>query len=326
MSGTARFAPMLTSPTHSGSGPGGPRFQLVVAFACIYIVWGSTYLAIRYGVETIPPFAMAGTRFLLAGGILYAWLAIRGEACRATAAQWRAAAVSGGLFFLGGNGGVCWAEQRVPSGIAALIVASMPLWIALLDWLGPAGKRPTLPTVAGIALGFLGVAILIGPVQVSGAAVDPAGALVLLVASISWAAGTIYTRHAPRLGNHLQSTAMQMLAGGILLCVAGAAHGDWARLDLSTVTLRSMASVAYLALFGSILAFSAYNWLVHATTPARISTYAYVNPAIAVALGWAFAGEPISPRVLLAGATIVAGVAMILAVPSTSRSRGKTDS
>ena len=306
---------------------GEPRLiKLAFAFACIYIVWGSTYLAIRYAVETIPPFAMAGIRFLLAGGILYAWLWIRGEAGRATAAQWRAATISGALFFLGGNGGVCWAEQRVPSGIAALVVASMPLWISLLDWLRPAGTRPTLRTVAGIALGFLGVAILIGPTELSGSAVDPAGALVLLAASISWAAGTIYTRHAARTGNHLQSTAMQMLAGGVLLCGAGAAHGDWAGLELRAVTIRSVASLAYLVVFGSILAFSAYNWLLHATTPARVSTYAYVNPPIAVLLGWGLAGESISPQILLAGAAIVASVAMILRRPSTRRSRDSADS
>ena len=313
----------MSPPSHAlpGAGRSARPAKLALAFGCIYVVWGSTYLAIRFAVETIPPFAMAGIRFLLAGGILYAWLAIRGHARRATAAQWRAAAISGGLFFLGGNGGVCWAEQRVPSGITALVIASMPLWIALLDWIGPAGTRPTLRTVAGIAIGFLGVAILIGPTEMSGSAVDPAGAVVLLAAAISWAAGTIYSRHAAHPGNHLQSTAMQMLAGGVLLCAAGVASGDWSRLDLAAVTLQSVASMVYLSLFGSILAFSAYNWLLHATTPARVSTYAYVNPPIAVVLGWGLAGESISPRILLAGAVIVASVAMILRPASTRRSR-----
>ena len=318
---------MPSLPTVSQEAARGSRsLRLALAFACIYIVWGSTYLAIRYAVETIPPFAMAGIRFLIASGILYGWLALRGETRRPTTAQWRAASISGALFFLGGNGGVSWAEQRVPSGVTALVVGSMPLWIALLDWLRPDGRRPTLKTAAGIALGFLGVALLIGPTELSSSAVDPAGALVLLLASISWAAGTIYTRHAARMGNHLQSTAMQMLAGGVFLCAAGAAHGDWIAIDLRAVSARSAASLAYLVVFGSILAFSAYNWLVHATTPARVSTYAYVNPAIAVALGWGLAGEAISPRILIAGATIVASVATILGPASTTRSREPADS
>ena len=300
--------------------------KLAAAFACIYVVWGSTYLAIRYGIETIPPFAMAGTRFLLAGALLFAWLGARGGARRATAAQWKAAAISGALFFVGGNGGLCWAQRFVPSGIAALVVASMPLWIVLADWLRPGGTRPTPRTLVGIALGFVGVTLLIGPGKISGSAVDPAGALVLVLASISWAAGTIYAGHAPRTPNHLQSTAMQMLAGGVILCVVGILHGDWAEVDPGAVTLRSVVAVAYLVLFGSILAFSAYNWLVRATTPARLATYAYVNPVIAVALGWSLGGEPISSRALLAGAIIVGSVAITLGRPSASPSQEDADS
>jgi drug/metabolite transporter (DMT)-like permease len=301
-------------------------FKLTAAFACIYVVWGSTYLAIRYGVEAIPPFAMAGVRFLLAGGLLYAWLLIRGQARRATAAQWKAAAISGTLFFAGGNGGVCWAERLVSSSIAALVIGTMPLWIVLVNWLRPRGERPTLRTLVAITLGFFGVALLVGPSKIPGTGVDPAGVLALLIAEIAWAIGTVYTRFAPRPANHLQSTAMQMLAGGAALCAMGVVHGDWTDLDLSAIPLRSVLSVAYLVIFGSIVAFSAYNWLVHATTPSRLATYAYVNPVIAVLLGWSLGGEAISSRMLLAGAIIVVSVAITLGRPSTGRSPEGVDS
>ena len=202
----------------------------------------------------------------------------------------------------------------------------MPLWIVLVNWLRPRGERPTLRTLVAITLGFFGVALLVGPSKIPGTGVDPAGVLALLIAEIAWAIGTVYTRFAPRPANHLQSTAMQMLAGGAALCAMGVVHGDWMDLDLSAIPLRSVLSVAYLVIFGSIVAFSAYNWLVHATTPARLATYAYVNPVIAVLLGWGLGGEAISSRMLLAGAIIVVSVAITLGRPSAGRSPEGADS
>ncbi len=284
--------------------------KLAIAFACVYVIWGSTYLAIRFAVETLPPLWMAGSRFLIAGALLYAWVSWRGRARRPTRAQWKASALLGGLFFLGGNGGVCWAEQRVPSGLTALLVATVPFWMVVLDWARRNGVGPSRRSVLGLVLGFLGVALLLG--SGSGGRVDPAGAAILLVATLSWAAGSIHSRYAPHPSNHLQSTAMQMVAGGILLLVAGVLRGEWAALDAAKLSLRSIASLAYLILFGSLVGFSAYNWLLQATTPARVSTYAFVNPIVAVFLGWALAGEAITPRTILAGTVIVLAVSLII--------------
>jgi drug/metabolite transporter (DMT)-like permease len=283
----------------------------VLAFAAIYVIWGSTYLAIRYAIETLPPLGMAGVRFLIAGAGLYAWLAWRGETTRVTLRHWKGAALLGGLFFLGGNGGVCWSETRVPSGLAALVIACVPLWIVLLDWIRPGGSRPGRWVLAGAAMGILGVALLVSPGTARGG-MDPLGALVLILGGGSWALGTVVSKHLPHPGNHLTSTAMQMFAGGVLLLLASAATGELGSVSFEHVSGRSALALLYLIFFGSLIGFSAYNWLLQAMPPATAGTYAFVNPGIAVLLGWAVAGEPVTGRILAAGALIVVAVALIV--------------
>lgn len=286
-------------------------FKLIAAFACVYVIWGSTYLAIRFAVETMPPLLMAGTRFLLAGGLLYGWILLRGEAARPRRGEWWGAAVLGTLFFLGGNGAVSWAETRVPSAFAALLVATVPFWIVILQWRRHGGTRPSGWVLAGVCAGFLGVALLVGT-RGPGGRIDPAGAAVLVVGPLSWAYGTILSRRFPHPASHLQSGAMQMLAGGVALCVAGLSLGEGARAQLSTVSARSELAFLYLVFAGSIVAFSAYNWLLQASTPTRVGTYAFVNPIVAVVLGWALAGEAFGANAVVAGAFIVAGVVLIV--------------
>ncbi len=292
--------------------PNVSRAKLMTAFAAVYVLWGSTFLAIRFAVATLPPFLMAGTRHLVAGAVLYPLARLRsGE--RPTKANWSAAAVMGALLLFGGNGGVCWAEQIVPSGVAALLVASVSLWMVMIDWLRPGGVRPTGRVIAGLILGFSGLAFLVGPSRLAGSGrVDPIGATVLLLASLSWATGSVFSRrlHLPRAP--LLGTAMQSLAGGALLIFVGLLSGQGARLDWSGVSLRSVLALGYLIVFGSMLGFSAYTWLLGAAPPSRVSTYAYINPVVAVILGWAFAGERITPRMLAATAVIIAGVVLVI--------------
>lgn len=291
--------------------PSGARVGL--ALAAVYLVWGSTYLAIRFAVETLPPFLMAGTRFLVAGSLLYGWRRAAGFP-RPTVAQWRAAAVVGGLMLLGGNGGVVWAEQWVESGTAALMVASVPLWMVLLDWARPGGRAPRPAVWAGIAVGLVGVALLFGAPTVD--ARYTAGWVVLLLASIAWAAGSLYSRSAV-LPAPLLATGMQMLAGGALLVLAGIGTGELAGVDPTRFSARSILALGYLIVFGSLIGYTAYVWLLRVTAPALASTYAYVNPVVAVFLGWLLAGERITPRIVLASLVIVGGVALI----TTARAR-----
>jgi drug/metabolite transporter (DMT)-like permease len=285
--------------------------EIALAFAAVYILWGSTYLAIRFGVETIPPFLLAGVRHLTAGALLYAWLRLRGTP-RPQRRHWRSAAIIGGLMLLGGNGLVTWAEQRVPSGLAALIVASVPIWMTLLDALQHR-QRPHGVVLLGLALGLAGLGLLVAPGSLGGAGhVDPLGAAALLMAALFWAIGSLYSRRAALPSSTLLATAIEMIAGGALLLLVSAASREWAGFALSAVSARSVAALAYLIVAGSLLGFTAYIFLLGATTPARVSTYAYVNPVVAVFLGWALAGEPITARMLVAAAVIVASVALII--------------
>jgi drug/metabolite transporter (DMT)-like permease len=294
------------------SGLDPKRAKLVAAFAAVYVLWGSTYLAIRFGVETLPPFLMAGTRHLTAGLLLFAWTRMRGEP-RPDRHNWQTAFFVGGLMLLGGNGLVTWAEKRVPSGLAALIVASVPLWMALIDGIQKR-IRPRLPVVVGLLSGLAGLLMLVAPGHFGGnGRPDLLGAGALLLAALCWTTGSLYSRHHARLPQSvLTSTAMQMIGGGTLLWLVGLAAGEGARLDLTAVSARSLASLAYLIVFGSLVGFSAYVWLLRATTPARVSTYAYVNPVIAVFLGWTFAGEAVTLRIVLATIAIVGSVALII--------------
>jgi drug/metabolite transporter (DMT)-like permease len=299
---------------------------LVLAFVAVYVVWGSTYLFIRFAVETLPPFLMAGARFAVAGAILYLWAKIRGSPTP-TRAEVRGAGIAGLFLLLGGNGAVVWAEQRVPSGITALLVATVPVWMVLLDWLRPGGVRPRAGVFVGLALGLVGLGLLVGrgALGADSQGADMAGAAVLVVGSILWATGSLYVRHSEHPSSAMMTNAVQMLAGGGALIVAGLAASELGRFDLAAASTRSVLSLIYLVVAGSLIGFTAYTYLLQVTTPAKASTYAYVNPVVAVLLGWAFAGEAITARTLVAAAVILAGVAIItMAGDARSASRGTT--
>jgi drug/metabolite transporter (DMT)-like permease len=284
--------------------------KIVAAFAAVYLIWGSTYLAIRFAIETIPPHLMASVRFLVAGAILYAWARARG-APRPTFPNWRAAVIVGGLLLLGGNGAVVWAETRVPSGVTSLLVATVPIWMALLDVRSNGGRRPAPAVIGGLVLGLGGLALLLAPGRLAGR-VDLLGAGALLVGSFSWAFGSILSRTAKLPKSGFLAAAMEMLAGGVWLLLFGLVTGQAGQLTMSALSAKSLASLAYLIVFGSLIGFTAYIWLLGATTASRVSTYAYVNPVVAVLLGWAFAGEAMTLRTMLASAVIVAAVALII--------------
>ena len=309
-----RPRPGLHLPPKGGRGEPPPGALVVAAFAAVYFIWGSTYLGIRYAIQTLPPFLMAATRFLAAGAVLAVWARASGAA-RPTAAQLRSASVVGALFFLGGNGGVVWAEQYVASGVAALLVATEPLWIVLLDWARPGGRRPGAGVAAGLAVGFAGVWLIVGSDATTGGAPGGRGllaALAVMCASVAWAVGSLYSAHAPLPTSSLLSAGIQMLAGGALLAVAATLAGEWRAFNPAGVSASSAAALLYLTVCGSVVAFTAYSWLLRVVTPARAATYAYVNPLVAVFLGWAVAGEEVTARTLLAAGVITASVIIIV--------------
>ena len=289
--------------------------KIALALGTVYVIWGSTYLAILFAIQTLPPFWMAGIRFLTSGALLYGWARWRG-APRPSRVHWRSAALIGGLLLLGGNGGVVWSEQRLDSGFAALLVSTVPLWMVLFEWLRKDGTRPTLGVVAGLVLGFAGLVMLVRPG--SGGGFDAVAIGVLLLACVSWAWGSLRSRHVPLPESPLLATGMEMLAGGALLMAAGLLTGEAGRLDLAGASLKSGLALGYLVVFGA-LGFTAYIWLLRVTSPALVSTYAYVNPVVAVFLGWALAGEPLTGKTLGAAAVILTGVALI----TVFRNRGK---
>jgi drug/metabolite transporter (DMT)-like permease len=285
---------------------------IVLAFAAIYIIWGSTYLAIRFAVETLPPFLMLFARFFTAGVLMYLFLRWRGEA-RPTAREWLGGAVIGGLLLLGGTGAVGWAEQWIDSGLAALIVAIVPVWMVILDWIGPEKRRPTRAVVAGLVLGLIGVAVLVGPVDLSGGRrMQFIGSAVVVFGTLCWATGSVYGSRLPHPSSPWMSAALQMTAGGVLLLLFGTAMGEWSRLDPAGMSAKSLGALAYLMVFGSLIAFAAYIFLLRHETPARVGSYAYVNPVVAVFLGWALASEPVTPRTIVAAAIILTGVVLIV--------------
>ena len=298
---------------------GAQRPLVLAAFAAVYVLWGSTYLAIRFAVETVPPFLLAGVRFTIAGAILSAFALARGAA-RPTRENWKAAIITGTLLFPLGNGVVVWAETRIDSSMAALLVATEPFWVVLLLWLR-AGVRPRPFVIAGIIAGFAGLFMLVGHSSMPGARADMVSAAALVGASISWATGSLYARNAPHARSPLLSAGMQMIAGGLALLVLGVLTGEPTRLHFAAVSTRSLVAFGYLVIFGSLVGFSAYSWLVTVAVPARVATYAYVNPVIAVVLGWALAGEAITVRIAVAAAVIVGAVALIVADQSRA-SRG----
>lgn len=286
------------------------RGRVFAAFLAIYFIWGSTFLAVAFAIETLPPLMMAGVRFLIAGGLLYAWARSRGAA-RPLPVNWTSAVAVGGLLILVGTGGSIWAQQHVPSGITAMLVTTVPLWIILLDWLRPGGTRPETRVVLGLVAGFGGIVMLTGPAAMPGGMhIDRLGAGVLMFASFAWAAGSLVARRARMSSSPALSTAMQLLTGGALLVAVGALMGEWKRFDISQVSSASLIAFAFLTV-GSIVAYSAYNWLLTVETPARISTYAYVNPVVAVILGWMVMGEVLDSRTILALTVILSAVAVI---------------
>jgi len=288
-----------------------PRGLVLAAFAAVYLIWGSTYLGIRFAVETLPPFLMGGARFLVSGLILYAWLRATGTLAPSPI-NWRRATIAAALLLGIGNGGVNWAEQKVPSGLTALIIAGTPVWFALFDWLRPGGVRPTLQTALGIVVGFAGVMLLVGSRSAwQGTSVDFIGIAALVLASMAWAIGSLYTKYADKPESPMMTAAQQMIAGGMILSLAGLLLGEASVFEWSKVSARSLGALAYLTFIGSLVGFTAYAWLLKATTPARASTYAYVNPVIAVFLGWAFGGETLTGRMLVAAGVIVLGVVII---------------
>jgi drug/metabolite transporter (DMT)-like permease len=291
-------------------------WRVIAAFIAVYTIWGATYLGIRFAIETIPPFLMAGSRFMIAGAMLYAWMRLRGVPAP-TRMQWRATTIIGALLLLGGNGVLAWAEQLVPSGLAALIISMVPVWMVLLDW-RRGGARPTMGISLGLVLGVVGIVLLVGPTNFAGGnQLNTLGVIVLLFASLSWATGSLYARRASVPAVPLLATSMEMLTGGGLLLLAGLVTGEGGQLRLDHLSLRSAIAFGYLVFFGSLVGFSAYTWLLRVSTPARVSTYAYVNPVVAVFLGWALAGEALTPQTVLAAAVIITAVVVI----TTSQSK-----
>jgi len=277
----------------------------------VYIIWGSTYFAIRVGLESFPPLFLAGVRHLGAGLLLCALFWRNGT--RPTRAEWVTAAVTGVLMLFGGNGGVCWAEQSVPSGVTALLVATVTLWMVLVDWLRPGGHRPSAQVMLGIVIGFAGMVVLVGPAHLGNSGrVDPIGAGVLVLASLSWACGSLYSKHGSLPSSPLLGAGMQGLCGGSVLCIVGLLSGEGGRFHPASISLRSGLAVAYLVFFGSCVGFSAYLYILKKSTAPRVATYAFVNPIVALLLGWAFGGEGLSARTLLAGGVILTAVVLVI--------------
>ena len=286
--------------------------KTVLAFAAVYILWGSTYLAIRFAIETLPPFLMAATRFSLAGAILYTWAVAKGERFIPPFRMWCRALAIGGLLLLGGNGGVTWAEKYVATGLAALLVATEPLWVVILNW-AITRQRPNWRVLLGVLIGLSGVAMLVGDgLRGNGdSKLSLVGGGVVLLAAFSWASGSVYSNRRPLEVSTSMAAGMQMFSGGALLFVFALATGDVQRLNLANASWTSIGAFFYLVVFGSLVGFTAYSWLLNNVTPARAATYAYVNPVVAVLLGWLVAGEPLTRQMLIAAAVIIGSVILI---------------
>ena len=286
-----------------------PRGKVILAFASVYLVWGSTYLFMRFAVETLPPLSVAGVRYFAAGAILFAIASAR-RVPESGNVPWRGHAIVGTLLTVG-NGSVALAVQRIPSGVAALLVALTPCMMVLLEWWWRRGPRPSAGVVSGLVLGIAGMLVLVGPRTLGGEPIDPIGAATVLFGSSAWAIGSVYARTLPRFVSAVRTSAIQMLAGGLVVTLIALLVGDLGRIDMSAASFKSVFSFAYLILVGSLVGYSSYMYLLGVTSAARASTYAFVNPVVAVLLGAAFANEPVTPRVLGAGAIIVVAVALI---------------
>jgi drug/metabolite transporter (DMT)-like permease len=302
------------------------KTKLWIALLSLYIVWGSTYLAIRFAVETIPPFMHASLRFLISGLILYGWRRAAGDPAP-TLSQWKSTAIVGAALLLGGNGLVAWAEQTVPSGIAALLITTSPFWLVLFESLRAGGTKPTWQAILGLIVGFAGVFILIGPAEVMGGegSFDTFGIILLLLAPVFWSMGSIYARGADLPKSTLLGTGMEMLMGAVALFIVSLFKGELSGFSLSEVSTRSWLALLYLITFGSLIGFVSYGWLLHNAPVSLLSTYAYVNPVVAVLLGNLLADEPLNGRILIAAAIIIGSVVLINSARQ-AKDKVKTDS
>jgi drug/metabolite transporter (DMT)-like permease len=293
-----------------------PTWKTLLAFAIIYFIWGSTFLAIRIGVREIPPFLFAAVRFLIAGFILLAWMVTRRESLP-TGRQWVSAFAIALLIFVGDYGLLFWAEQRVPSGLAAVMMATIPAFMALSEIIFLRTQRLTLRLAFALLIGLAGVAVLVSrSLNLGGAPLDRAGAIALIYASISWSVGSVLTRQLPLPPSKVMSSGAQMFAGGILLVLTASALGEVHRFHPSSVSGEAWLSLLYLIVAGSIIAFTAYVWLIHHQSPTKVGTYAYVNPVVAVLLGYFLAGESLGTRTILGTLLVLVGVVVITTTPA----------
>ena len=302
---------MNTGSFGTGEAREGRRVLVWTLLVTVYILWGSTYLAIRYAVETIPPFIMAAVRFSVSGAVLYLWRRGAGDA-PPTLAQWRTAGIIGVLLLVGGNGGVVWAEQRVPSGLTALLVSAVPLWMVILDLVRPGGRWPGFWAAAGILAGFAGIVILAAARGTGAGAqqTDAIGIAVLVAASFLWSAGSVYSKTVEHHPSALLDTGMTMLAGAAGFLVMATVTGEWASLGAKEVSSASLWGLGYLIVFGALVGFAAYTWLIRHAPISLVSTYAYVNPVVAIFLGFFIAHEPVTARIIVAAFIIIGSVVL----------------
>jgi drug/metabolite transporter (DMT)-like permease len=291
----------------------------VVALLSVYIVWGSTYLGIKIAIETFPPFLMAGIRFLIAGALLYGFVVVK-EKKHPKLIEWRDTTIIGTLLLLGGNGLVVIAEKTIPSSIAAIVIATVPLWMIVIAWLLKSQTRPNRSTLIGTLIGFIGVVILMFPSHQEDLHFDTFGLLITLLGAILWSLGSIYSQKATLPTSVMLSTAMQMLSGGLVLMITATLFGEWQQFHLETLSSRSVWAFAYLVFIGSLVGFSAYVWLLKNASPYLASTYAFVNPLVALCLGYCFADEVLSVKALIATVLIISAVVMITLSKAKKRS------
>ncbi len=300
---------------------------MIAAFAAVYLIWGSTYLAIKYAIISIPTFLLGGIRFTIAGALMLLWGRISPNYERPKLVHWRTSAIVGFLLLTIGNGGVVIAEHHISSGMTALMVATLPFWVILIGWIFMRTGRPNIRTLAGLVIGFVGVMLLISGGKSAG---DPTssgtviGFIAVTVSTVGWAIGSLYGIKAPSVRSPIVAAGMQMLCGGVFLLIAGTVMGEWSAFDVTTVTTESWLALAYLIFFGAIVAYTAYSWLVKNVSPTALSTYAYVNPAIAVLLGWAIAGEDLSGTMLIGAAIVVGSIALTTIKKRTKGNQPKT--
>ena len=288
------------------------KSKIWLALLALYIVWGSTYLGIKVAIETIPPFFHASIRFLISGMILVIWQRSAGHAMP-TRKQWVSAAIIGTLLLLGGNGLVSWAEQFIPSGIAALIIGSMPMFLVVAEALRPNGVKPTWRAIIGLLIGFVGIFILVGPAEISGSStkLNTFGVIALLGACVTWASGSVYSKTADLPKSSLMNTGAQMLMGSVSLLIVSLLTGELHGWDIAAVSSRSIYGLTYLILVGSLVGFASYGWLLQNAPISLVATYAYVNPIVAVFLGNWIGNEPLEPRIWIAAAIIIGSVIFI---------------